>query len=191
MRSIAFTSLVVASVATRALSAQSTPAEPPRTSVDARPTERRITVGGTTFSMRPSNDGFLEATMTAPAARLFEVLQQSYEDVGLKPKELDQNLQQVGTGTFRAQYRIGKQRMSSLVDCGMDGMGLKQADSYALTMRVTTQILPEAADRSTIRTIIQTSGRPQSNSGNELHCPSLGVLEQKIAEAVAARAAKP
>jgi hypothetical protein len=140
--------------------------------------------------MRPSEDGFQEATLSAPAAALYTVLTQAFEDVGLKAKEIDQNAQQAGTGTFRAQYRLGKQRMSTFVDCGLDGMGLRQADSYAMSIRVTTQIVPEGAERATIRTLVQATGRPASNSGLEIHCPSLGTLEQKLAQAVAARASQ-
>lgn len=187
---LACLTLVTAGAARTAAAQTTPPPDPPRTVVEARPSERHLTIAGTTLAMRPSPDGFQEATLTANAAKLFEVLPLAYADLGLQPKELNQNVQQVGTGPMRAQYRLAKQRMSSLVDCGLDGMGLKQADSFAMTMRITTQIVPDGADRATVRTLLQASGRPQSNSGNELHCLSTGALEQKIAEMVAARANK-
>jgi hypothetical protein len=174
----------------RAQSPAPAPSDPPRTEVEARRPEQKVNIGGTSIAMRASEDGFQDATLTAPAARLFEVLAAAYADVGLTLKETDMPRQQTGTGTFRAQYRIGKQRMSTFLDCGLDPMGLKQADSYAISMRVTTQIVPESADRATVRTLVQATGRPPSNSGLELHCPSTGKLEQKIAEAVAARAGR-
>lgn len=165
--------------------------DPPRTEVSSRPAERKITIGGTSLTLKTSEDGFLDATLTAPSAKLYEVLAAAYADVGLKPKEVDPARQQIGTGTFRAQYRIGKARMSTFLDCGLDPLGLRQADSFALSMRVTTQVVPESADRTTVRTLVQATGRPPSNSGVENHCPSTGKLEEKLAEAIAARANLP
>jgi hypothetical protein len=165
------------------------PTETPRTEVQKDRTEQRIRIGGLTFAMRPSEDGFQEATLTADAARLFDALPAAYTEVGLTLKEVDQNIKQAGTGTFRAQFRIGKQRLSTYVDCGLDAMGLKQADNYALSMRVTTQVVPEGVDRATVRTLVQTTGRPPANSGLEIHCPTTGKLEEKIAEAIAKHAA--
>jgi hypothetical protein len=196
VRPLALAALLLATTGTAAtvtaatLAAQTTPppAAPPIPQSDPLSKERRISIAGTTIAMRPSADGFQEATLTATAARLFAVLPEAFHDIGLTAKELDQNTQQAGTGTFRAQYRIGKQRMSTFIDCGLDGMGLRQADSYGISMRVTTQIVPEGPERATVRTLVQSTGRPASNSGLEIHCPSLGTLEQKLAEAVAARA---
>ena len=191
MRSFALaTALLATACAATTAAAQTTPppADPPRAQVEPRTKEQRINIAGTTIAMRPSEDGFQEATLTAPPAALYAVLTQAFEDVGLKVKEIDQNARQAGTGPFRAQFRIGKQRMSTFVDCGLDGMGLRQADSYALSMRVTSQIVPEGSSRATIRTLVQATGRPAANSGLEIHCPSLGTLEQKLAQAVAARA---
>jgi hypothetical protein len=190
VRPFVLATALLATTAAGTLAAQTTPppADPPRTQVEPRTKEQRVNIAGTTIAMRPTEDGFQEATLSAPAAVLYTVLTQAYEDVGLKAKEIDQNAQQAGTGTFRAQYRLGKQRLSTFVDCGLDGMGLRQADSYAMSIRVTTQIVPEGAERATIRTLVQATGRPPSNSGLEIHCPSLGTLEQKLAEAVATRA---
>jgi hypothetical protein len=198
MRSIALTPLLLAALPLT-LAAQSAPipattSTTPPVGTAAKGSEKRVTIAGTastgsiTLSMRPSTDGFHEATLTAPSAPLYAVLTLAYADVGLTAKEIDQNAQQAGTGTFRAQYRLGKQRMSTFLDCGLDPMGLRQADSYAISLRVTTQILPEGENRSTVRTLVQATGRPPSNSGIENHCPSLGILEEKIAKAVAARA---
>lgn len=161
----------------------------PHTEVAPRPSERRVTIAGSTITLRPSGDGFLDATLTAPAARLYEVVGMAFGDVGLTAKEVDPTIQQVGTGTFRAQFRLAKQRLSTYLDCGLDAMGLRQADSYSVSMRVTTQVVAESAERATVRTIVQATGRPPSNSGNEIHCPSTGKLEERLAEAVAKRAA--
>jgi hypothetical protein len=183
--------LLGATLAGSAATAQTPPAPAPvtpRTEVVPGVAERRIVVAGVSIAMRPSEDGFQEATLTASGARLFEVLPAAFADVGLTLKELDQPHQQAGTGTFRAQFRLGKQRLSAYLDCGLDAMGLRQADSYAIWMRVTTQVVPESAERSTLRTLVQATGRPPSNSGLEIHCPSTGQLEERLAEAVARRA---
>lgn len=163
--------------------------DPPRTEASSQPAETKIMIGSSTIRLRATADGFIDATLTAPAATLFDVLTNAYEDVGLKSKELDPPRMQTSTGTYRAQYRIGKGRMSTFLDCGLDPMGLKQADSFAISMRVTTQVVPESADRATVRTLVQATGRPASNSGIENHCASTGKLEERIAEAVAKRAA--
>jgi hypothetical protein len=161
----------------------------PRTEVGPNGAERRITIAGATFTMRPSADGFVDVTLTAAAARVFEVLAPALADVGLAVKEVDPRVQQAGTGPFRAQFRLGKQRLSTFVDCGIDAQGLRQADSFSLQMRVTTQVVEESAERATVRTLVQTTGRPASTSGNDIRCPSTGLLEERIAEAVAKRLA--
>jgi hypothetical protein len=166
------------------------PADPtPRTEVGPHGAERRITIAGATLTLRPSADGFVDATLTAPAARVYEVLAAALGDVGLSVKEVDPRIQQVGTGPFRAQFRVGKQRLSTFVDCGTDAQGLRQADSFAFSMRVTTQVVAESAERATVRTLLQATGRPASTSGNDMRCPTTGKLEERIAEAVARRLA--
>jgi hypothetical protein len=160
----------------------------PRTEVGPRGAERRLMVAGTTLTLRPSADGFIDATLTASAARLYEVLPMAFGDVGLVAKEVDQRVQQAGTGPFRAQFRLGKQRLSGLVDCGIDATGLRQADSFSLTMRVTAQVVEESAERATVRTLVQTTGRAPSTSGTDIRCQTTGRLEERLVEAIARRA---
>ena len=181
MRPFAIALLLVAALAARAQS-QAPPSEPAPPGPD-----RRIVIAGTTLTLRPSADGFVDVTLTAPAARVHEVLAASLGDVGLNVREMDPRVQQVGTGPFRAQFRIGKQRLSTFVDCGVDAQGLRQADSFSMTLRVTTQVVQESETRATVRTLVQAMGRPASTSGNDIRCPSTGKLEERIAEAVARR----
>jgi hypothetical protein len=182
----AFAALAAAPARARAQSPDA--ADPmPRTEVGPRGPERRIIVAGSTLTMRPSADGFVDVTLTAPAARVHEVLAAALADAGLAVKELDPRVQQAGTGPFRAQFRLGKQRLSTFVDCGIDAQGLRQADSFSLTMRVTSQAVEESASRATVRTLVQATGRPASTSGNDIRCPTTGRLEERIVESIARR----
>ena len=186
MRPLSLALLLLAAPAAHAQSPS--PVAPPTEAGPPGP-DRRIVIAGTTLTLRPSADGFVDVTLTAPAARVHEVLAASLGDVGLAVKEMDPRVQQVGTGPFRAQFRIGKQRLSTFIDCGVDAQGLRQADSFSLMMRVTTQVVQESETRATVRTLVQANGRPASTSGNDIRCPSTGLLEERIAEAVAKRLA--
>lgn len=123
-------------------------------------------------------------TVAAPAHRVWTALHRVYEDLGVSLSLDDSANRRLGNTRFR-QRRINGQRLSAFLDCGSGSGVASYANSYSVTMSLTT-IIAEDADR---RTIVQTQfnavAEPRATSGNPLQCTSNGNLERTIVEKIA------
>ena len=140
-----------------------------------------------TITLRPSDDGFLDATLTAPAARLYEVRRHR---VRRRRAHGEGGGPDDPAGRHRHVPRAVPAREAApqhvLVDCGLDAMGLRQADSYSVI---------DARDdagggrerrraRRCARSCRRRGGRRRT-AGTRSTVRTTGRLEERLAEAVA------
>jgi hypothetical protein len=85
------------------------------------------------------------------------------------------------------RQRIGKEPLSRFVSCGNEN-GRENADSYDVTMRVSTQVVPADSASSRVVTAVTATARSRLFSSGDVACSSTQRLEGRIAEAVKSKA---
>ena len=150
-----------------------------------------VAVGDQVVLLEPTVARTLREELAMPAERAWALLPLAYEALGLPLTTLDSERRLIGAGGVRAQGRLGGAWLSRYVDCGTASTGLANADSYAVTIDVVTQVDGSAsAPNAGLSTALRASGRPGSTStSNPVNCVSRGTLERRLAEIVRERAA--
>lgn len=150
-----------------------------------------VAVGEQMVLLEPTVARAMREELAMPAERAWALLPLAYEALGLPLTTLDSERRLIGAGGVRAQGRLGGAWLSRYVDCGTAATGLANADSYAVTLDVVTQVDGSASGANAgVSTAIRASGRPASTStSNPVNCVSRGTLERRVAEIVRERAA--
>lgn len=152
----------------------------------------RIDVGGLSgaFDLRYVEDiAPAEDTLDAPVARLWDALPGAYVELDIPLASVNAEARLLGNDGFRAQGRLGQERISQYIHCGRRMTG-DIADRYEVYFTILSQVQDvEGTGRTRIVTLVDATASPSSTSGNAVRCSSRGRLEQRIHEKLRARVA--
>lgn len=108
-----------------------------------------------------------------------------YEQLGVPATLVDRARHRIGNTRF-SQRRIEGNRLSSYIECGYGVTSANNADTYLVTMSITTNISAVEGGGTAVQTLIDASAKPLEVSGNAVRCASKGTLEKRILELVTA-----
>ncbi len=128
----------------------------------------------------------VELTVTASAAKAWEVLAAVYTDLGLEINFREPAAVRLGSCFQKVRSRLGKKPLSTFVDCG-DTNGLPNADRYEVAITVLTTVRPHPNGGASLFTFVQGVGLDGASSTNRRWCYSRGTLEERIRAGVAAK----
>jgi hypothetical protein len=142
--------------------------------------------GGAPLTTTSSYQALVDA-LPAPADRVWALMPQVYQELGVDFTTLDQSTRTIGNEALKVRQRIGKEPLSRYVSCG-SADGRENADSYDVTMRVSTQVVPADSASSRVVTAVTATARSRLFSSGDVACSSTQLLEGRIAEAVKSKA---
>jgi len=157
----------------------------PRSGPVTQTTIDRLAVDNTDFEMT-SDAGASSDMVSAPVDRVWSILPLVYDDLGVELSFIDSEIRWLGNTRFR-QREIDGERLSRFLDCGSGTGFASYADTYLVTMVLTTGVSASADGGSVVRTRFQAVAEPSTTSGNELRCTSKRTLERRILEIIAER----
>jgi hypothetical protein len=128
---------------------------------------------------RPIDTLGVESSIRAPADRVWAVLPAVLTGLGLDLNFREPAAMRVGACYQRVRVRLGRDILSSLVDCG-EINSLPNADRYEIELTVLTSVRPKTDREASIFTFVLGVGRDMSVSGGRLWCYSKGGLEERI-----------
>lgn len=129
----------------------------------------------------------LRYLILAPADSAWPALLGAYEEIGIEIGFADPGGLAVGNRQLQLQRRLGGTRLSRYFNCGTSITG-SVANESRIEADLTTRLVAVAADTTRLETSISAIGYSLSGSSNSaVRCSSRGRLEERIAEAVAAR----
>jgi len=132
----------------------------------------------------PSNSVAVTASRDEALAALREV----YSDLGIDVKLYDPGSGQIGNRNFSKTGRLGSERISTFLGCGMMISG-EAADNYRVTMSVVSQVTPSDTGVN-LETWLTAAARDLGTSSADVSCASKGTLEAKINRLVQERIAR-
>jgi hypothetical protein len=165
---------------------------PPQDAVQIQESARVVTPGSGTSSIvqtRTTSEDFVR-TSSVPGApdRLWPALAGVFDELKLRVTLRNDASRQLGSQGQRVRGAIGGTRLSLMFSCGAAAGGGQAADSYELTIDVTSQVMSgPTAQESSLRSFATAVARPMSTSGEPVRCMSTGRLEEKIAAAATKR----
>lgn len=122
----------------------------------------------------------------ASAPRLWSVLPDVYESLGIPATTVDSRALVMGNLNLTVRRRLGGKPLSLYLSCGMNAFGADNADSYTVTLEVVTQVVPQDTSHAETRTRVQARARREAMSEHPVRCASTGALERRAAEQVLA-----
>lgn len=172
------TALLVAGCASAGASSASGPTQTVATS-------RVVTGGGDMMQMNTLNaDTDVKLFVTGTVDEAWAVLPGVYQALGI-PLSMNDNVRKtLGNTGWRVRRQIGRVSTRNYLDCGSSGT-LENAETYQLTLSITTTILPNPKGGSIVSTALTGSGKnPVTSSSAEVRCASKGDLEMRIRDEV-------
>jgi hypothetical protein len=131
----------------------------------------------------PIEDVTLPFTLDAPKDKSFAAVKSAYEDLNLKIDVNDPANGTVGIQRIGAQNTFVGYRLSRLFDCGSNGTGASNSDSYRLNIVFLTLIDPQDASHTKLRIGVVANAIPTGGStAQAIQCNSTGLLEQKLVD---------
>jgi hypothetical protein len=125
------------------------------------------------------------STLTGGMEALWGALPGVYEILGIPVEYSDPSARRMGNERLSVR-RIEGQRLSRFVDCGSGITARPNADAYAVTLQVVTELRPgPGPGQTTVESWLTGSARPVETSGGTVGCTSKGTLEVRIAELLA------
>ena len=130
----------------------------------------------------------VEAVIPVAAAKVWAVLPAVFADLGLEINFREPETRRVGTCYQKVRLRLGKDLLSTFVECG-DSRGLPNADRYEVALTVLTTVETTGATAAKIYTFVLGVGIDATGSVRDrLWCHSKGVIEERIRNLVEERA---
>lgn len=174
--------LLFAAVSAAALTACAT-SGPSRIADEQRAmSSMRIDIGGVSgaFDLRYMEDlRPAEDTIGAPLDAVWNALPGAYVQLDIPLASVNPDARLLGNDGFRAQGRLGEERISSYIHCGrtMTGSIADEADVFFVVL---TQLQEVDAGRTRVVTLVDATARPSATSGNSVRCSSRGRLERAL-----------
>jgi hypothetical protein len=125
--------------------------------------------------------------MPATADAVFGVLPSAFTNVGVEPNTMVGAERHVALVDGVVRRRLGKERLSRYLSCGVGATGAPNADEYEVRLTVSGRVAPAAGDaaRSALTTTVTATARPlANNSSAPVNCATTGALEARLADEV-------
>ena len=118
-------------------------------------------------------------TVKPPASDVWRSLHTALVDLGLEINFREEKPMRLGTCYQRVRGRLGKQPLSSYLECG-EVQSMPNADQYEVAVTVLATVQPNADGTSSLSTFVLGVARDDRGGGNRLWCQSTGRLEEEI-----------
>ncbi|HEX5436779.1 MAG TPA: hypothetical protein VFW98_06450 [Gemmatimonadaceae bacterium] len=174
--------LSIPAVALAVAACSSNQAMPP-SSGTVSPTPVYIGVpSGTVRTGVSADDGGMSTTLGVSPDRGWAALSAAYQILAIPVTTIDPSTHILGNHDLHIRGHLGRTRLSRFVDCGESVTGGPNADQYAVTLDVVSQLVPTKHDSTVVSTEVQASAVPSSGTSNPpVRCASTGRLERSIA----------
>ena len=113
-------------------------------------------------------------------ARAWAELPAVFGALGLPVNGLDPKALELRVNGFQVR-RVGGKPPSAWLDCGHGAMGGTYADSYQVSLTLSTRLAGKG-EGTAVHSSVQATARPRAVSGEPVPCRSLGTLERRVAE---------
>jgi type IV pilus biogenesis protein CpaD/CtpE len=155
------------------------------------PAERTVTMVTTTNAAGQTTTtpvttyadvGMRPVEIHGTADNVFRVLPEAYRTLGMEVVTSDPPNRTAGNTQIRVRRNLGRQALSTYLDCGTSGLSGPAADAFPIRLSVVSTVTPSGTT-SQLRTVVRAAYVTAEQSGTT-PCNTTGALESAIARAV-------
>lgn len=121
----------------------------------------------------------VEGAVAGPAEAVWAALPAVYAEFGLEINFREPGPKRTGACYQRVHGRLGKELLSTFVDCG-DSRSVPNADRFDVALTVLTTVVPISNKASKVFTFVLGAGNDPTSSNARIWCYSKGALEARI-----------
>lgn len=152
-----------------------------------RTTDERVTISaptGVVADMNLTRSQYVGGGVV-PAARaeVWALLPAVYEELGLPAPAADRSSWTVAVQRHSIRRTLGRQRLSSFLECGRDMTG-ELADTHRITLSVRTWLENSGTASTAVHSMIEATATSVEGRAGSSTCSTRGELERRILEAV-------
>ena len=114
----------------------------------------------------------------------------AYQTLGIALTVRDAPSHTLGNEGTRRTHTLGGERMSDFLDCGTGTGGGPNADLYAITLSVVSELQAASESTTQVATMVQATAAPLTFGSPPVACSTTGNLEERIAALVRVPAAR-
>ena len=130
------------------------------------------------------DDAGINTTLDLPPYRVWDALGAAYQALGILPTTRDSERRLLGNDNVEPRSgKIGGHRTSLLLNCGTSPTGVPLADSYRVTIQLSSAVSPRGTG-SLLTSRVLGSAASREIAGTRINCGSTGKLEESIARLV-------
>ncbi|HEV2146891.1 MAG TPA: hypothetical protein VGR37_05795 [Longimicrobiaceae bacterium] len=164
------------------------PSGAPMTKTTTSAPTRGVDGGAYTFDVNSQNR---PSALRVPASvdRAWAELPSVYEELGLGGGVLDPATHLYGQRGIVVRRRLAGNPVSQYLDCGSAVPGVYNANTYAVSLSVVSQLKPRSDGFSELTTQVEASAQPASTGGGAqlVRCASNGTLERRLQTLLSSR----
>lgn len=131
----------------------------------------------------PIEDVVQPYSLDAPLRASFIAMQAAFAELKLQLNVADTTTWVLGQERVTGQINYASMRMSKVFDCGQSAQGLRNADTFRLTIVALALLDPVDATHTSVKIGVVAGGDPPgAPRGEAVMCGSTGALETKLIE---------
>lgn len=163
-------------------------ASTPGSAISARDKTVRVSDGGSTLRVQPS-DPMAITNVPYTVDAVWNVMASVFDSLGIAIGTLDPDKHVIGNTELKVHGKLGPVSLSRYIDCGQT-QGFPSAETYDVHLSVLTQVTPGKSNTATIATLVEAVARPAQFKGDYTRCETKGEIEARIPKIAAARLQK-
>lgn len=154
------------------------------------PTTRttQVTAADARYQVDQSAAGADFVSVPAAPDAVWDALAPAYEALGMQGRVLDAERRIFGQPETTVRRQLGGTQLSRFLDCG-NRVGVVNANSYSVTLTVTSYVRPGPAGGAQLRTQVDAMARAPGSSEAPVRCGTTNELERRIESIVRERTA--
>ena len=125
------------------------------------------------------NQSLSNDTLPVGLARAWEMLPKTYFVLGIPIETVDARVHVLGNTSLTMHRRLAGTPLSRYLSCG-NVAGMPNADTYNVTMRILTELVPADSNTTLVRSQISANAHPEGVVSNQIRCETSGRLEERI-----------
>lgn len=125
------------------------------------------------------NQSLSSDTLAAGLARAWEMLPKAYFALGIPVQTVDSRVHLLGNTSLTLRRQLAGTRLSRYLTCG-NVAGMPNADTYSVTLRIVTELVPADSNSTHVRSQVSASAHPEGVVSNQIRCETTGRLEERI-----------
>lgn len=139
---------------------------------------------GDPLSTSQSSKSAERSKVAIPIEVAWNRLAKAYAELGIPLTTMNSADHRLGNEGMRRSHTLANDRLSSFLDCGSGGSGGANADVYAVTVSVVSELRALTDSTTEVATLVQATAKSMSLGTPPVLCATTGSLESQIASRV-------